>query len=126
MKLPNLRLHETRATASVWLGGLGLLCVLALAYCVFRGFNLEHKTIPYNARVGIGRFRPYLVYGWTASSLLIGAISAFLGFGSLGQKRNKKQGRSWMGLFIGAIAVSTAPVLLYAWMRFSERAIVGG
>jgi len=124
MKLPNLRLYQTQATVSLWFGILSLLCIAGLTYCVFRGFNAEYQTIPYNAQEGYGRFRPYLVYAGTAASFLTGLLAGILGFRSLGQKRNNKQGCSWMGMLIGALAMSTAPVLFFVWRWFSEKAIL--
>jgi hypothetical protein len=124
MKIPNLRLYETQATASVWLSILSLICVVGLTYCVFKGFNSTYQSIPYNAEAGYGRFRPYLVYGGAAATFLSGFLAGVLGFSSLGQKRNPKQGRSWIGMLIGALAMSIAPILFFVWREFSEQAIL--
>jgi len=34
-----------------------------------------------------------------------------------------RQGLSWMGMAFGALAVSMAPVLLYAWMTLNQSVI---
>lgn len=124
MKLPNLRLDETKATASLVIGLVALLGVVVLVVLVFKGFVLSEKVIPYNARAGLGRFRPYLVYGMTAATCLVGFVAGLLGFQSLGQKRNNKQGRSWAGMATGAIGISLAIVLFFAWRFMSEPAIM--
>lgn len=124
MKIPNLRLYETQATASLWLSFLSIFCIVGLTFCVFKGFNATYQSIPYNAEAGYGRFRPYLVYGGVAATLLTGFLAGVLGFNSLGQKRNPKQGSSWMGMLIGALAMSIAPILFFVWQEFSEKAIL--
>lgn len=124
MKIPNLRLYETQATASLWLSVLSLVCIVGLTFCVFKGFNATYQSIPYNAEAGYGRFRPYLVYGGVAATFLTGFLAGILGFSSLGQKRNSKQGLSWTGMLIGALAMSIAPILFFVWREFSEKAIL--
>ncbi len=125
MKLPNFRLPETQAKASMFFAVLALLALAALVFFVFKGFQFEDRVIPYNADAGMGRFRRYLVFGGTAATLLVGATAGLLGFNSLGQKRNNRQGYSWLGLLIGAMAVSLAPVLFFAWQELSEAVIQG-
>ena len=124
MKIPNLRLYETQATASLWFSVLSLVCIAGLAFCVFKGFNATYQSIPYNAKEGLGRFRQFLVYGGVAATLLTGFLAGILGFNSLGQKRNSKQGLSWTGMLIGALAMSIAPILFFVWQEFSEKAIL--
>lgn len=126
MKRPNFRLYGTQATASVYLGVFGLLLIAMLTVFVFKGFNFEHRVVPYNAKEGLSRFRPYLVYAATAMSLVTGFVAGTLGFSSLGQKRNQKQGRSWLGMLTGAMVISLAPILFIIWQSFSEALILAG
>ena len=126
MKGPNFRLANTQASASLYIGILGLLSMAALVFVVFKGYDTEFKTIPYNASEGIGRFRPYFVYGGTTASLVIGGVAGLLGFNSIGQKRNERQTLSWLGMAAGALTVSIAPVLFFAWRELSEAAILAG
>ncbi|MFQ5430777.1 MAG: hypothetical protein ACE5E1_10750, partial [Phycisphaerae bacterium] len=79
MKLPNLRLHETQAVASAWIGVLAMLCIAALTVFVFKGFNMEEKVIPYNAAEGYGRFRRYIFFGTTGRAILLGRAAGRLG-----------------------------------------------
>ncbi len=125
MKLPNFRLPETQARASLLFGVVALLALAALAFCVFKGFDPELRVVAYNADEGMGRFRKYLVFGGTALTLLVGTTAGLLGFNSLGQKRNNRQAFSWLGMLIGAMAVSLAPVLFFAWQELSEAIIQG-
>jgi hypothetical protein len=120
MKLPNFRLFDVQATASMVIGILGLLCIVVLTWFVFHNFDMQEKVVRYNPEGGFGAYRRPLVMLTTAMALLIGATAGVLGFNSLGQKRNNLQGRSWLGMTVGALVVAGAPVLLYAWFRFSE------
>jgi hypothetical protein len=123
MKLPNFRLYDVQATASMLLGILGFLCVIALTWFVFHGFNWNEKVVRYDPEGGMGAYRRPLVLGATALAVLIGVTAGALGYNSLGQKRNARQGRSWLGMTVGALVVAGAPILLYAWQRFSEQII---
>ncbi len=123
MKLPNFRLYETQATASVYLGLFAWVWLAILAVFVLKGFDWKDKIIPYNAELGISRFRPYIVMGSTAVAVLLGLVAGILGFRSLGQKRNARQTQSWLGLVFGAMAVSLAPILFGAWKLLSEAII---
>ncbi|MCB9852138.1 MAG: hypothetical protein H6819_03510 [Phycisphaerales bacterium] len=120
MKLPNLRLHETQAQFAAILGVLALFCLVALTYAVFRGFNQDMMAIIFNPSAGLGKYRKLGVFAGTAVTLGVGVTAGLLGFNSLGQKRNTKQGMSWLGLAFGALAVSAAPVLLFAWMQLNQ------
>jgi hypothetical protein len=120
MKLPNLRLYETQAQASLVLSVLALVGTLLLALFVFKGFDAEQKIVVYNPEGGFGVLRRPLVFGGSAMVILVGGTAGILGFNSLGQKRNKKQGLSWLGMCLGALAVAIAPILFYAWRVFSE------
>ena len=120
MKFPNFRLYETQANASLVLGVVGLIGLGMLAFVVFKNFNAQHMTVPYNPSAGLGVFRKPLVYGGTAIELLVGGTAAILGFNSLGQRRNPRQGRSWLGMTLGALVVAGAPILFFAWRKLSE------
>ncbi|MBN2560257.1 MAG: hypothetical protein JXQ75_04940 [Phycisphaerae bacterium] len=120
MKLPNLRLYDTQATASMFLGFLGLFCLIMLALFVLYGLDTELMVIPYNPDGTKGQFRKALVFLMTAITMLVGAVAAVLGFTSLGQRRNTKQGRSWLGMTIGALVLAITPVLFFAWRELSE------
>ena len=36
MKIPNLRLYETQATASLWISFLSIACIAGLTFCYAR------------------------------------------------------------------------------------------
>lgn len=120
MKLPNFRVYTVQATYGVVASVAGLALLAMLGFCVFRGFKTESMSVLYNPEDGLGQYRPYLVFGLTGACLLAGGAAALLGFSSLGQKRNTLQGRSWLGLVLGALVVALAPVLLLAWRSLSE------
>jgi len=118
-----MRLHETQATTSMMLGILGWLSLAALCVVVLKNFNTQSWTILYSERSTLGRYRKGLVMLFAAVTFLIGVVSLGLGFNSLGQKRNNKQGRSWMGMLMGGVCVALSPVLFAAWRMLSEAVI---
>lgn len=125
MKLPNLRLHETQAQFAAICGVVAFGCLLALTYAVFKGFSQEMMAIVFNPNTGLGKYRKIGVFAGTAVTLGVGVAAGLLGFNSLGQKRNHRQGMSWLGLAFGALAVSAAPVLLFAWMQLNQSTLQG-
>ncbi len=125
MKTPNFRLYDTQARAAILLGCVSLLAVVILAYLVFRGFSFEDHRIYYNAQQGIGRYRPWLVIAGAGMGFLIGITAGLLGFNSLGEKRNNKQGFSWFGVLAGALSIVASLVLFMSWRILSEPIITG-
>jgi hypothetical protein len=125
MKLPNFRLYDTQATTSMFTSLLGVVLLLGLSFLVFHGLNTDQQwVVPYNPEGRMGRYRPTLIMLFTAVAVLTGITAGLLGFRSLGQSRNTKQGFSWMGMLIGALVLSMAPVLFYAWRTLSEPMII--
>ena len=123
MKMPNFRLSETQATASMVVGVVGLASLVVLSMVVLRNFNTQTWTILYNEVSPFGKFRKILVMLFTATTVLLGCIALAMGFSSLGQKKNTKQGRSFMGMAIGGMAIAVAPVLLVMWIQRAESVI---
>lgn len=105
---------------AVVLSVLTILGVLGLAAVVFRGFNWEQKTIFYNSAKGYGQYRNLMVYGATAACLVFAAVAGLLGFNSLGEKRNNRQGFSWFGVLVGALSIVSAILLCMAWRLLNE------
>ncbi len=125
MKMPNFRLPDTQATASILLGLAGFAMLALLAFSVTWNMDWENKVIPYNAKQMRGRIRPYLVYATTAATLGVGGLAGVLGFTSLGKKRNSRQGHSWLGLMSGALVMSCAPLFLVVWMKMAQTILIG-
>lgn len=125
MKMPNFRLYDTQATLAILAGALGFVCLLGLSVVVFKGLDTQQWVIPFSDRVGWSQYRQPLIYAFTPVVLLLGITAAALGFRSLGQARNTRQGQSWMGMTLGALCLALAPVMISAWMQLSEPIIVG-
>lgn len=124
MKLPNFRLYDTQATTGVLIGLAAIVCLAALAYCsVGRGFDRDYGVIAYDPKSQWGQYREYLVIFFSVASVGLGTAAGVLGFNSLGQKRNNRQARSWLGLAIGAFVVAVAPVFFFAW-RYMKEAVI--
>ena len=118
MKMPNFRLYDTQATFGATLGVLGLLSIFVLCVLVFKNFDAQQKVIWFNpASKGLSRFREPAVLTVAAGTVLIGGVAGILGFNSLGQKRNNRQGMSWLGLALGALSIVLAALALMAWNR---------
>ena len=123
MKMPNFRLSETQANVAVLVGIVGLVSVCVLAFVTLKNFNRETWTILYSGTSSWGRYRGMMVYLCSAIAVLLGCIALALGFNSLGQKRNPRQGRSFLGMAIGAVIVAIAPVFLTMWIWRAEEII---
>ena len=123
MKMPNFRLSETQATASMVVGVVGLASLAVLSMVVLKNFNTQTWTILYNEVSQFGKFRKILVMLFTATTVLLGCVALAMGFSSLGQKKNTKQSRSFMGMAIGGVAIAVAPVLLVMWIQRAESVI---
>ena len=120
MRLPNFRSFTTQAVTGILLASLAVVTVMALAYCAIRGLDWENKVINYNAKEGMGQYRPNLVLGLTALTVLISLGAGALGFNSLGQKRNERPGLSWLGLAVAALCIPAAVSIFFFWNTFAE------
>lgn len=123
MKLPNFRSFTTQAQTGVLLALVAVATVAALAYCAMHGYSSTDNVVPYNASEGLGQHRPNLVLLLTALTLLIAVGAGALGFNSLGQKRNEKQGLSWLSLAIATLCIPAALFFFFFWKVFSEAVI---
>lgn len=124
MKMPNFRLYDTQATAAMIAAIVGVLFMLVLAVVVFKGLDIKQSVIPYNEKAGLSQYRKPLVFALGPVCTVLGIIAGVLGFRSLGQARNTKNGRSWIGMTLGALVVALAPVMMVAWIQLSEPIIV--
>jgi hypothetical protein len=125
MKMPNFRLYDTQATTALLAGALAFVGLLCLTVVVFKGLDTQQWVIPFSDRLGWSQYRQPIIYAATPIILLLGITAGILGFRSLGQSRNTRQGRSWMGMTLGAVCVALAPVMIWAWMQLSEPIIEG-
>ena len=123
MKMPNFRLSETQATASMVFGTMAVLSLAALGAVVLKHFNTTTWTILYSEVSTFGRYRKVLVFTFTAICELLGIVAIAMGFKTLGHKRNTKQGRSFLGMAAGGVAFAIAPVLMVLWMSRAEAII---
>lgn len=124
MKMPNFRLYDTQATTALLAGTLGLVGLAALSVVVLKGLDLKQYVIPFNNQAGLSQYRQPLVYAIGPACVILGAVGGILGFRSLGQARNNRNGQSWLGMMIGAVVVAIAPVLIATWIQLSEPVIV--
>ncbi len=122
MKLPNFRLYDTQARFATYLGLVAAIMLPPLAFFVFRHYR--ESIIWYHPNPqGLARFRVPLIYIFGAASVGVGLLGGLLGFNSLGQKRNDRQGLSWLGLALGALSVTLGGLMLFAWLKLKEAII---
>jgi len=114
MKMPNFRLYDTQAIVSAIVGVISVLFVVALFIVVARNFDPHAKVIWFNPK---NKVREPLIFAATAGAVLGGIIAGAMGFNSLGQKRNNRQGMSWLGLALGALSFVLAIMGLVAWQK---------
>lgn len=123
MKMPNFRLAETQATASLVVGSLGILGLLALSAVVFKNFNTTTWTILYNEFSPLGKYRKMLVFIFGSIDVMLGIAAIVMGFKTLGHKRNTMQGRSFLGMAAGGMALALSPVFMVMWVTRAEAVI---
>jgi hypothetical protein len=121
MKSPNFRLYDTQAVFSALLGVVAVLFVILLAFVVARNFDPHAKVIWFNPKQKI---REPIIFAASGGAALCGVISAIMGFNSLGQKRNNRQGMSWLGLALGALSLVLAVIGLVAWQKLKLSSIM--
>lgn len=120
MKKLNFRLYDTQATVGMIAAVAGLVLALGTAVVVFKGLDTSQWVIPYNKEGGKSQYRQPIIFAAAPVAIILGLTGGILGFRSLGQAKNTKQGRSWLGMTIGAVVVAIAPVLIASWKQLSE------
>jgi hypothetical protein len=60
----------------------------------------------------------------TAIALLLGALGVLLGFGSADARRNERIRLSWIGFFVGALAVTLA-IVFFAFFWILSESVAG-
>lgn len=121
MKMPNFRLYDTQALFSAILGAIALAFVIAMLIVVSRNFDPHQKVIWFNPK---SRYREPIIFAATGGAILFGIISGSMGFNSLGQKRNNRQGMSWLGMALGAVSMVLAVIGLVAWQKLKLSAVM--
>ena len=111
----SLRRYESQALASVVLGIVSCVTLIAQALVVFRHMNFAEWTVLYG-----NPNRRYLIFCATAVTLLLGLSALGLGLNSAGQRRNERPQMSWVGFFLGVGVVCLATVFLYFFHTRSE------
>ena len=120
MKMPNFRLYDTQATTAMIAAIAGLVLALGTAFVVFKGIDTNQWVIPFNKDEGKSQYRQPIIFAAAPLAIVLGLTGGILGFRSLGQARNTRQGRSWLGMTVGAVVVAIAPVLIASWKQLSE------
>ncbi len=115
----SLRRFEDQARASVLLGIVACVNLVAQVIMVFRHIDTSAWVIMYGNTT-----RKYLVLLTTAACLLMGAAAVGLGYNSAGQRRNEKGQLSWLGFFMGAGVVCLAVICYFVFHTRSE--FIGG
>jgi hypothetical protein len=107
----SLRRYDTQARVSVLASVVSIVSLLGLSFVVLQNMNFTELVIYY------GPARRLAVFGGTAVTLLLAAIGFGMGLNSVGQRRNERQGLSWLGFFLGA-GVLCLTLVVFALFHF--------
>lgn len=107
----SLRRYDTQARVGLVLGILSALALLGLV-----GLILTSNLSWADRAFSFGARRKAAMMGATAVTLALGAAAAGFGYNSAGQRRNDRQGLSWLAFFIGAGTISLG-LILFLIMR---------
>lgn len=121
MAFPSLRRYDVQARFAFYTSLAAVLPFLAALAASFKRYDHQLRAIQFGEG---GVFRAaFLVCIALASSLSV--LGIVLGFSSAGQRRNKEQGKSWAGFFIGTAVLSVTIVLFFAFRMLKFEIITG-
>lgn len=107
----SLRRFDVQASVGLALSAAALFLAGAATYAVWTRYNPEMRAIPYGSR-------SWLLPGMLAcvsASLILAFAGTALGASSAGQRRNERQGRSWLAFLLGLLSVVMALLSGYAF-----------
>ena len=111
----SLRRYDTQARVSVIVSLASVVSLIAMVVMLIRNFVWSELVIFYGNPV-----YKMIVYGAAFATLVMSAFGFGFGFNSAGQRRNDKPRLSWIGFFIGAVAMCLTIVLLFLFRSRSE------
>lgn len=121
MKLPSLRRYDVQARVGLWTSIVAALPLLAAALQSYLRYDHQLRAIQYGQQ---GRFKmAFLVC--VVLAMMLSVIGLGLGFNSAGQRRNKEQHKSWLGLFIGTAVLSFSIILFFAFQKLKFEIVTG-
>ncbi len=115
----SLRRYDVQARVSVILSLTSAATLMVLTVFVLQRMDFGEFVIVY------GPLRRIAVMGCTAVTLLLSAIGFGMGLNSVGQRRNDKQGLSWIGFFVGAGVLCLALIVFFLF-RIRGEPFIGG
>lgn len=107
----SLRRFDVQANVGVVLSAGALVLAGAATYAVWTRYNPEMRAIPYGSKSWLYP----AILACVASSLVLAFVGTALGANSAGQRRNERQGRSWLAFLLGLTAVVLAALSGYAF-----------
>ena len=107
----SLRRYEDQAKVSVAASLVAVVTLLALIVIVVRRIVWSELAIFYGGPTRMG------IMSAVAVTLLLSVIGFGFGINSVGQRRNEKQGLSWLGFFVSA-AVLVLTIGVSAFVHF--------
>lgn len=111
----SLRRPDTQATVSLILSISSMFFVAGLAVLVLQ--NYKGKAADHIIWYSQKSLRLPAILVCTAIAMLLGSIGLAMGFGSADARRNDRAKQSWIGFFIGALAVTLAIVFFaFFWI----------
>ena len=116
----NLRRFDVQARVSVIASALSLLVAGMMIPMVFKHFHRESLMIYYSPKTS----RELVIFITALVAIAFGVCGCGFGFNSAGQRRNDKQGLSWIGFFLGPGAITVTCLLLSVFWFGKENVVM--
>lgn len=116
MAVTKANTYEKQAIWSLACASVGVAAGLATAVLLLYKLDFEAFTVQIPRH---GRAFPMMLAG-VGVACLFGVVAFVVGFSSAGHSRNKHSNLSWMGFFLGAVAVALgfASITFYYFTKF--------
>jgi NO-binding membrane sensor protein with MHYT domain len=113
-----LRRYDAQARYAAVLAVLSVVPAVMAVTLALRNYQRELGQIVYGQG---GYFVPALL-GCVLGSVASAGLAFVLGWSSLGQRRNDRPARSWIGFFVGGVVLTLNLIVLIAfWMLRLQR-----
>ena len=105
---------DSQARLSAVLSLLSCVTLAGLVFLMKRHLDWKQMVISY------GRTRGLIIQATFAVTLLLAASGTYVGWSSVGERRNDKPTLSWLGFFVGAAVISLAFILYWFFKSRGE------
>lgn len=120
MAFDKLRRYDVQASWGCVLSLFSAVPMLGALLLTYRNYRHDLGQIVYGAQ---GIWLPAFA-ACVLASMIVAGVGFVFGWSSAGQRRNDKQGRSWIGFFAGGAVLTVDLIVLLAFvmLRFQQPA----